>query len=318
MSKKLIAVASAAALALTALVGIAPANATVTLALIDAETGTGTSADPYVELVPTTNLIIETTSIGFNATTIAGDVMTVTATGSVRILPEETGSDADNLFTSASGTTTYTVTATGATTQFVVYNTTTTAGTFTVSLKSATSSATGSPVYVKGAVGTAYNYNVTAPASIAAGAAGEITFTVTDMFGNAIESGQESTILNASSVAGAGAPALGLAVSWDTSRKVFYLSIAAQATPVPFGYTLNVTGISDVGGLAKAKDSFYAAINSPAAATANAAATAQVAALTAQLAASRPIATSVTKKKYNTLARKWNRAFPSQKVALKK
>jgi hypothetical protein len=46
--------------------------------------------------------------------------------------------------------------------------------------------------------------------------------------------------------------------------------------------------------------------------------TTQVAALTAQLAASRPVATSVTKKKYNTLARKWNAANPSNKVALKK
>jgi hypothetical protein len=46
--------------------------------------------------------------------------------------------------------------------------------------------------------------------------------------------------------------------------------------------------------------------------------TAQVAALTAQLAVSRLIEDSVTQKKYNTLARKWNKANPGAKVALKK
>jgi hypothetical protein len=46
--------------------------------------------------------------------------------------------------------------------------------------------------------------------------------------------------------------------------------------------------------------------------------TAQVTALTAQLAVSRLIENSVTQKKYNTLVRKWNAAFPSNKVALKK
>jgi hypothetical protein len=45
---------------------------------------------------------------------------------------------------------------------------------------------------------------------------------------------------------------------------------------------------------------------------------AKVTALTDQLAASRPVADSVTKKKYNTLARKWNAANPGAKVALKK
>ena len=45
---------------------------------------------------------------------------------------------------------------------------------------------------------------------------------------------------------------------------------------------------------------------------------AQVTALSAQLLVSRLIADSVTQLKYNRLARKWNAAFPSQRVALKK
>ncbi len=46
--------------------------------------------------------------------------------------------------------------------------------------------------------------------------------------------------------------------------------------------------------------------------------TAKVAAMQAILDVSRLDENSVTQKKYNTLARKWNAAFPSQAVALKK
>jgi hypothetical protein len=317
MSKKLIAVASAAALALTALVGVAPANANVVVAIAagnNADSGAGTSASPYLESVPVANVLTALTSIQFDVTTVVGQTMTVTATGAVRILPEITGSAADNLFTTASGTTTYTEVAESTTTSFIAYNTSTTAGTIQISLKSPTTSASGDLIYIKGVKGTAYNYNMTAPASIATGAAGELTFTVTDMFGNVIEDDdtEKSTILSSVTIAGVSAPSKGPAVSWDSSRKVYYLSIAAQSTTTPFGVTLSVASITDVGGLAKAKDTAYAAINSPAAAAANASLTSQVAALTAQVAG------MVTKKRFNKLARKWNAAFPSQKVKLKK
>jgi hypothetical protein len=69
---------------------------------------------------------------------------------------------------------------------------------------------------------------------------------------------------------------------------------------------------NSVAGLADANYAYSGVVNNPGAATQVAALTAQVAALTAQ------VAKRVSKKKYNTLARKWNAAFPSQKVALKK
>jgi hypothetical protein len=318
MSKKLIAVASATALALSALVGIAPASATVTLGVANSDGGSGTSTEPYLIAVPETNKIETANGIEFTATASEGDVMTVTATGGVRIVSSYfDASNPAKLFTSASGTQSYTatITSTASTKVFVVYNTSTTAGTFQVSLKSATSSATGSPVHVKGVKGAAYNYTMTAPASIPTGVAGELTFTVTDAFGNAIEDDntEKSTIHSAVTIAGVSAPSKGGAVSWDSSRKVYFLSIAAQSTTTPFGVTMSVT-VTDIGGLADAKKTAYAAINS----AANTTATAQIAALTAQLAESRPKAKSVTKKRFNTLARKWNAAFPSQKVKLKK
>jgi hypothetical protein len=321
MSKKLIAVASAAALALTALVGVAPASANVVVAVDGtngADSGAGTSASPYLESVPAANLIDDISSIEFDVTTVVGQVLTVTATGAVRVLDVVTGATAGTLYTSASGSTTYTETADATTTSFVVYNTSTTAGTIQISLKSATTSATGDLIHIKGVAAAPYNYTVTVPASIASGATGEITATVTDLFGNALEANATAiTDLQSATAAGLSAPTLGAVVTWDSTRKVYYQSVTAQATAAPWSYTLALSK-TDIGGLAKAKDTHFAAVNSPAAAAANATATAQIAALTAQLAASRPIATSVTKKKYNTLARKWNAAFPSQKVALKK
>jgi hypothetical protein len=324
MSKKLIAVASAAALALTALVGIAPANATVTLNVTGADSGSGTAADPYLESVPANNLIDGNGSIAVTATASVGDVMTVTSTGGVKILSTVfNSSDPGKLYTSASGTQSYTVsiTSTATTKDFVVYNTSTTAGTFTVSLKSATSSAQGSPVYVEGVAGGAYNFNVTAPATLAAGTAGEITFKITDMFGNELEDDAtgKGHLNDHGSISGVSAPTLGT-VSWSTTRKLYYASLSAVATAVEFVYVLNIpnTDVADIGGLAKPKRTGIFVVNGTTNATAATTAAAQVASLTEQLANSRPKETSVTKKKYNTLARKWNAAFPSQKVALKK
>jgi len=320
MSKKLIAVASATALALSALVGIAPASASVTLNVTGADSGDGTSSSPYLESVPVANILNADTSIAVTATAAAGDVMTVTATGGVRILDTVTGVAAGTLYSAASGTQSYVVTITSdATTKdFIVYNTSTTAGTFQVSLKSATASATGAAQYMKGVAGTPYNINVTAPSTTSAGTASEVTFTATDVFGNVIEASATVTdiIVAGDSVAGLGTlPDLG-AATWDATRKVYKASLSAVATPTEFAYILTIpsTGddsIADVSGLAKAKRGGFYAINSASAGAANAA-------LTAQLATMRPKATSVTKKRYNTLARKWNAAFPSQKVALKK
>jgi hypothetical protein len=313
MSKKLIAVASAAALALTALVGVAPASATVTLTVTGADSGDGTSSTPYLESVPVANILDAATSIAVTATATAGDVMTVTATGSVRILDAVTGASAGTLYSAASGLTSYTVTITSddTTKDFIVYNTSTTAGTFQVSLKSATASATGAAQYMKGVAGTAYNFNVTAPATTAAGTASEVTFTVTDQFGNVLENvaAASTFIANNDSVAGLGTvPTLG-AATWDATRKVYKASLSAVATPTEFAYILTVptSDVADVSGLAKAKRGGFFAINA-------AGASAQVTALTTQIAA--------LTADYNALAAKWNKRVasktaPKKKVALK-
>ena len=100
------------------------------------------------------------------------------------------------------------------------------------------------------------------------------------------------------------------AVTWDATAEV-YKATLTSASDNPFVTTIDL-GVPDVVGMVKAKDSYVAVINNTGAATQITTLTAQVAALTTQLAA------SVTKKRFNKLARKWNRAFPSQKVALKK
>jgi hypothetical protein len=219
------------------------------------------------------------------------------------------------LFTSTSGTQSYTatITSTASTKDFVVYNTSTTAGTFSVALKSATSSAQGSPVYVEGVAGTAYNYNVTAPATLAAGTAGEITVKITDMFGNELEN--DATAMGyldaADSISGVSAPTLG-AVSWSTTRKLYYASLSATSSVVEFAYVVNIltATIPDIGGLAKPKRTGIFVVNG----TTNTTAASQISALTTQLAA-------ITAD-YNALAAKWNKRVasktaPKKKVALK-
>ena len=308
MSKKLIAVASAAALALTALVGVAPASASVTATVSGSDSGSGTAAAPYLESVPTANILDAATSVAVDVTTAVGDVMTVTATGSVRILDVVTGATAGALYNAASGKTTYTATATGTTTSFIAYSTSTTAGTFQISLKSATASASGSPIYLKGVAGAMYNINVTAPSTLAAGATGEITMTATDLFGNVIENDATTStaIASADSVAGVGTlPTLG-AATWDATRKVYVASLSAVSTATSFAYILSGS-VTDVDGLAKANDSGFWAINSAGVSAQVSALTAQVAALTAD---------------YNKLAKRWNKLnknnrAPKKNVALK-
>jgi hypothetical protein len=312
MSKKLIAVASAAALAFSAFVG-APAWAAPTTTITGAASGAGTSSSPWVESVPASN----TLASGTNAVTVTvsglatGDVVRIDTTGTVKFVTSLTpyGTATTAIDISTVGLQTYSKTTTSPSSITVyAFNTSTTAGEIktTVSRTGLTSTDT---QYLKGS--TDAEYNITAvtgvPDALADTKTAAVTFRVTDVFGNQVK---DDTQVKALTPSGFGS------VTWDATAEV-YKATLTSASDNPFVTTIDL-GVTDVVGMVKAKDSYVAVINNAAAATANAAATAQIAALTAQLAESRPIATSVTKKKYNTLARKWNAAFPSQKVALKK
>jgi hypothetical protein len=325
MSKKLIAVASAAALALTGLVGIAPASATAASITYSATGGAGTVADPYTAVVPASNAIIAgDTALSITvANLVPGDTVTVSSAGSAKVVGATLAASSLTKVTDyGSASLTKTVAAGGNNAVFYVYDTqVTNLSTLTIDIKEdnsgviATSSTTKS---FKATVGAAHQCtDVTVADTIGASKVLSVTFKVKDVFGN------ERTAANtlADSIAG-GSPVDSGIATYDANRKLYQAQTTSPGNTDPFVITINCdagAGEGSNAGLgATSLTGIIRVINNPATATANAAATAQIAALTAQLAESRSKAKSVTKKKYNTLARKWNAAFPSQKVALKK
>jgi hypothetical protein len=324
MSKKLIAVAAAAALALTGLAAI-PANSAVGAFALSTITGKlsssgdGTTADTaYTVKVPHADELLVDGASGTTSTAIridttapsANAVLSITATGGVKLL--NSTQYAASSTTSATGTSTLSLTSIDGNATFYVYSTSTTAGTVLVS----SSTGDSKTIYVEGVAGPSYNVAFTAPASVGISGTAKIIGTVTDVFGNKIESLVKGDFKV--SVVGGSAAAVSNTV-WRSTTKDYSIEVTGRSDAGPVAVSVELNAVPDeIDALGAPKNTFFATMNVTDLETANAALTAQVTALQAQLANSRPIATSVTKKKYNTLARKWNRAFPSQKVALKK
>jgi hypothetical protein len=321
MSKKLIAVASAAALALSALVGVAPANASAAAIAFDAATGSGTQADPYVSPVPAANTIVtDTTAMAINVTNVAaGDTVSVSISGTALVVGAQVTAASSLVDVTKLGASSLTKTITGSTVtaDFWVYQTSTAAAsvvTVTVNeTDGGTKSTTTTTKYFKPSIGAAWTIkDVNAPATMVGGVTTEVSFVVTDVFGNKIEDGSYGT-----STVSAGASITSGTATWDASRKVYTLGVTADSTD-PFLLTV-VAGSDNAGvGLGASNLGGEVRVINAGGSAGTAATNAQIAALTAQIATMRPKATSVTKKRYNTLARKWNAAFPSQAVKLKK
>ena len=313
MSKKLIAVASAAALALTGLVGIAPANASGPAVAFSGATGAGTSAaSPATITVPHTNALATSGTVTVATVTVSnlatGDVVRVDATGSVKLVE---ATFANNVLVDVTTLGKSSISKTRTTDDDLVlyaYTTTTTAGTVVMNVTRTGLTAT-STLHLKGVAGPEFKItNVTGvPSTLATAATAAVTFKATDVFGNAVEDDTEIKALTPTNFG---------AVTWDAAAKVYKATLTSPGNTA-FITTIDL-GATEVDGFADATDVFSAVVNNPAATGQIATLTAQVASLTAQLADSRSKATSVTKKRYNTLARKWNRAFPSQAVKLKK
>jgi hypothetical protein len=331
MSKKLIAVAAAAALALTGLVGVAPANATITVvfstlaadgttdtAFTPSATSSGASAQIAVPFNNKLEYTVTTARSSLAKVTVnsivSGNVVTASSTGGLKIIDVDGfGSDfaaedaADKDYTSASGTESLSKTATTTSLSFYVYTTKTSAGSLTVSV-----GGNSRVVYIKGLVGPAYRLSMTAPTSVGtvAPTSNNVFASVVDVFGNNVESGSG---LTAAATSGATLTTL----TWDADDKRYEAKVH-NATAGPFAITASITDPTEVTALGAKVVTAFATVNAVDASAQVVLLTAQVAALQAQLENSRPTATSVTKKKYNTLARKWNAANPSARVALKK
>jgi hypothetical protein len=323
MSKKLIAVASAAALALSALVGVAPATAlldtTNNLLVTNNDGGNGTSATPYLKAVPQTGAVADADIIEVAISTdLKRKAVSITSFGGVKLLDEP--GDSTNKYTSKSGLSALTLT-TDASGQalFYVYSTSTTKNRVIVNIAAGTDDAEQATLWFNGVVGAAYNItNVVVPGAVAIGSDLEVSAVVTDVFGNRVETGTiaYSTI---------GALTASGTLGWDSVAKVHNADIdTTGATSGQIAVSMSIADASatitadGVKLLGKPVFTAFAIVGGSSLEDQVKALTTQVAALQAQLANSRAKATSVTKKKYNTLARKWNRANPSNKVALKK
>jgi hypothetical protein len=319
MSKKLIAVAAAAALALTGLVGIAPANASGPAATFTAGTATTSattqsdgvsSALPANITVPHLNYLpghVATLSI---ANVVTGDAITVKGSAGIRIMKDIDGLTATanrNIDVTKLGTDSFSATATATATYTVqVFTTSTAAGTVAVGLTRTGVSplSYSTTLHLKGVAGNAYKYtDVVAPTTLVKTGTSVVTFKAVDVFGNAVKDASAITDLSGGALSNMGT------ITWDATAEVYKSTMTSPSNGV---FLASITGASgDVTGFADSADDILAVVN-------YAGASSQVATLTAQIATMRPKATSVTKKRYNTLARKWNAAFPSQKVKLKK
>jgi hypothetical protein len=334
MSKKLIAVAAAAALALTSLVGVAPASATtitsVKIQVDDDQLDGGTATVSHVGTTSvsavtwmssrTLDLLDSTLTttrnvIRFEVTTGAATTITVSSTLGVFVVNSlvDSAGAAQKITAGVQSMSGSTISSNLRYT-FWAYNNSTTAGKLTISTPGSTNT-----YNVKGTVGTGYNLSdVKFPTTVTSGvteadSTAKITFQVTDAYGNQLTAaGAPDSVVVGIFGATVTVPA------YNTTRKQYEATVHGTATSsVAMSVTLQAPDLS-ANGFAKPVTYAFSSVSGASLATQVTNLTAQVATLTAQLAVSRLIEDSVTQDKYNTLARKWNKANPRAKVALKK
>jgi hypothetical protein len=332
MSKKLIAVASAAALALSALVAMpAQAAAAWSVSVTDAA-NLDQSATASSSRTPAKNSSLEGNQLNpallvtFSVDPTSTTSITVTASGGVRLVAdgdEAAAEDAEvDYITVKDGKGSLpakSLTSKSSNYVFYAYSTSTTAG--KVEIKDGLGNVQN--YWVASEVGTAYNIAATFPASVPVkvGTA-DLLVQITDIFGNALKGAANA---NEASYGGAGLTATVVGAqfmtaspattintwAWNKAKQLWapyaasdFVGLqAAQAGPVVISLSLDSTD-GDVG-LVAPKNVAFKVLDS--------------ASLEDQIVKLQAIVDrKVSKKKYNTLARKWNRAFPSQKVALKK
>jgi hypothetical protein len=333
MSKKLIAVASAAALALTALVGVAPASANTGISYEGAAAGAGlTAAAPIVVNVPSQNVLrmVDSPSTSGSVVRVTVDsaltsnTIRVTATGAVKLLTTAQFTVTTNrTATFGSQALELTTTAADGLAGFYVYTTSTAVGTFTV-----VDNGNSTVRHIQGSNMAAFAYNVdfTAPATADVSGSIKLTGSITDVFGNKIEAlTAAQTVDNTGTLAvtrfgAAGALSAVAADVWTestTAKGTYTFSVLTTATPGAGVIGLSIPVIA-ITGLAAPKNTALFQFSTASLAEQVTALQARVTALTADLAALQIIKDrKVSKLKYNRLARKWNAAFPSNKVWVK-
>jgi hypothetical protein len=339
MSKKLIASAAAAALALAGLVAM-PTVATATpgvagvgafsIAINGAATNSvsrdgTTAAKSYQVNVPSADVLRYTAASNSTGPAITTgsvvkidvqtpgttDAITVTTTGGVKVVSSTQFAATSPAPTTATGVTSLTVAAADGDATVYAYTTSTSAGTAVIS-----SGGSSQTVHISGLSTFGYKMQLSAPTSAAIGGEFTISGTVKDMFGNDLTTELGSGDFTVTGLGGSPVPAHDTAkFEYSATTKVYSLVIdnradaGAAAVNVALATGKAANAVTAFG--TRTINQFFS-VNAVDLATQVTALNAQIAALTAQLAA------TVTKAKYNKLARKWNRANPSNRVKLAK
>jgi hypothetical protein len=254
--------------------------------------------------------------------------VTITATAGIKLLDE--AGNATNKYIASSGKDSLTLTTTSAgTTSFVAYATTTTTGVITISITdSSTPPVTDvTQVFVKGVAGAAYAIkSVTPPTSIQPDGKGTFVGVLVDAWGNTVETGT----LTVNAIGGGSGTAVvsetdmttGSSMGWSSTTKRHGAVLTAGATAGQIAVSATLAGTpttAQITAFGTPVRTYFTILTTASLAGQVTTLTAQVTALQAQITIlTDQLAASVTKKKYNALARKWNARNPGAKVALKK
>jgi hypothetical protein len=295
LKKPLIAIASAVALVATAILAV-PANATVnaavTVGATDVATTSKVSTTPATPTVPSDNKVDLADTVKFVVTVPTGTVVRATAADAKLVTAlDAVGAEVP---ASAGAASVEINTGSGTTATFYAFTTKTTTGSVVV-----TAGGSSSTYYLKGVAGPAYNLSVSVPTVAGLGSDVDFTATATDVFGNAVENATITTTLLRGTVK--------TALTWNSTDKVYKGVIT---TPATAGTVAGIATISatDVTGLTKAVKEASFSIAAADLAT-------QVAALSALLATAQAD-TAKANKRFNKLAKRWNKANPNKKVKL--
>jgi hypothetical protein len=326
-SFKKISVAIAAALAIGTIVGVTPATAATTLTVNSVAAVGGTTAVSPVEIpVPDQNNVLVSKALTIVVDTLPiNTVVTASATNG-KILTTIGTALAPVVATAGSATASVN-TGSGATATFYVFTTSTANGSVVVTV-----GGTSTTYYFKGSAGALNAITMTTPDTAAAGTTQKVVLGGYDVFGNAIgassislqvvTSTASTTTVHTTETATAGTAVLGFKsvdVSVPATGTLTLVATAAVAAAVtglasPVGVAVKTVSIRD---LASELASVQAQLIAERAAHSTTK-TALDSALAAKTTADVALATAIAdhKKKFNDLAKKWNKKNPRAKVSL--
>jgi hypothetical protein len=339
-SFKKISLIIAAALTSTALV-VAPSSAAPLAVTVAGSANTTTATAPATANVPADNKVDSADAVALVATADTGTVVSFVSTGGVKLVLALDNAPTAPVLASA-GTTSYSTTSQGSAITVYAFTTSTNVGSVTI-----TNGAYSTIVYVKGIAGSAYNVGLSVPSAVAVGTIPSVSVNVTDVFGNLV--GGET--VTATLIGGTWADAsISKSIITSTAANVtadstLTLGSKAEKLSVAVAGTVTVaaTGAASATAVTGLAAPVKAVVASFAVTDLNgtiAALNARVASLTAELAvvnaaliaekagrvndsatattakAASDLAFAIQKKKFNDLAKKWNKKNPRAKVAL--